>query len=109
MRLFTKCPKPPACRECGVLFEQHPYAKYGDLCLPHAKPRMERDRRIGLVLDFASHNWEKLEEQAKAWKAEADKAYYDILQTHYEAQYAARTSQGNAGAAVGGLGVGFFG
>lgn len=61
------------CRECGVHFE--PASKgerdagFGDLCLTHRRPWIERAQRREEVLVWAGANWEKLEKQMEEQQA----------------------------------------
>ena len=53
------------CDQCQVHFEPATgmESHWGNLCPLHRKPVMDKDLRMKRVLDWAKHNWEKLEVQ----------------------------------------------
>ena len=84
MSLF-RCERPSVCEKCGVHFAPR-QDKYPRLCLPHAEPHLDLDRRQSRVMDWALMNWTKLEEQANKEFAESEKAQREAMQKLYATQ-----------------------
>lgn len=82
MKLFCKH---SICRQCGVAFEPRK-DKYGDLCLPHAKPKLDEDWRKAQVVGWASSNWERLEPEMKKEQEASRAAFNEAMQANLQAR-----------------------
>ena len=83
-------PKYSVCDECRVLFEPDSFGKdFPGLCRVHREKPMEHARRKRAVVEWATANWERLEEQAKK-ESEVNVAAFS---PNYEYQRAMMASQ----------------
>ena len=99
-------PKYSVCKECGVHFDPvtgyELEAAWGHLCSVHRKPVMERDLRKRAIIEWASSNWERLEEMYKKEMKETEgsmASYTASQQTGLEAMAKQQQAQGLGGLA----------
>lgn len=101
-----KCRPVSVCAACRVHFEPRPDDKWPMYCFECRKPHKERADRVGLVKEWAEANYEKLEPQAKKWKAKRDaalQAHFVKLQEQMRPQQSHTTGYGNYADYLGGL------
>jgi hypothetical protein len=70
----VKVEKDPYCSCCQVAYKRRPDDRFAHLCIGCAKEPREKARRIAVVTDYATANWEKLEKAALAYQAKQAKA-----------------------------------
>lgn len=69
-----KCKPVSVCVACGVHFDPRFDDRWPEYCFECRKPHKERQERLDLVCEWARANLDKLEPQAKKWRAKKDKA-----------------------------------
>ena len=89
------------CKECFVHFEPVTgyEAAWGHLCSVHRKPVMERDLRKRAIIEWASSNWERLEEMYKKETHVTNASYTASQQAGLEAMAKQQQAQGLGGLA----------
>ena len=72
-------PKYTVCKQCSVHFEPAPHDEFGEYCPTCREPIREKTNRKLTVINWASQNWERLEEQCLKENKAKHEAYFAQL------------------------------